>query len=326
MVAGNITLNMFKKFSVWLALAGIVAAVLVVKKVRHVDPAPPPLAEPTHAPFKNSIGARGIVESFQENVRIAPAVAALVTKVNVKVGDAVKPGDVLFEQDARDAEALVKIQEAQIHTLGAQIAQAEVNLADKKDSWERMEKLGASQVSSLDERQRARFATQAATSQLATTRAELAAAHVQLARSKVQLDLLAVKAPRDGTVLQVNLRAGEYAALNAQEPAILLGQIDELQLRADVDEDNASRVRPGCAAVAYLKGRRDREIPLTFVRIEPYIVPKKSLTGQSSERVDTRVLQIIFRFEKTKTPVYVGQQVDVFLDAGEPEKEEAGEP
>ncbi len=312
-------LNMFKRFSVILALAGIVAAVLIVKKVRHVEPAPPPLAEPAHAPFKNSIGARGIVESFQENVRIAPALPALVTKVNVKVGDPVKTGAVLFEQDSRDADALVKIQEALIHTLQAQIEQAEVTLADKKDSWERVEKLGANQVSSLDERQRARFAVQAATSQLAITRAELAAAQVQLARSKVQLDLLAIKAPRDGTVLQVNIRAGEYAALNSAEPAILLGQIDELQLRADVDEDNASRVRPGCAATAYLKGRHDQEIPLTFVRIEPYIVPKKSLTGESSERVDTRVLQIIFRFAKTATPVYVGQQMDVFIDGGEPE-------
>ena len=312
---------MFKRFSVWLALAGIVAAVLLVKKVRHTDPPPPPLAEPARAPIQNSIGARGIVESFQENVRIAPAVAGLVTKVNVKVGDAMNMGAVLFEQDPRDAEALVKIQEALIHTLGAQVEQAQVTLADKKDSWERMEKLSANQVSSLDERQRARFAVETATSQLAVKRAELAAAQVQVARSQVQLDLLTVKAPRDGTVLQVNIRAGEYAALNTAEPALLLGQIDELQLRADVDEDNASRVRPGCRAVAYLKGRRDHEIPLTFVRIEPYILPKKSLTGESSERVDTRVLQIIFRFEKTKTPVYVGQQVDVFLDGGEPEPE-----
>ena len=307
---------MFKRLSVILALAGIFAAVLLVKKVRHTDPPPPPLAEPARAPFANSIGARGIVESLRENVRIAPAVAALVAKVHVKVGDAVKTGDVLFEQDARDAEALVRIQEAQLHTLGAQVAQAEVNLADKKDSWERMEKLSESQVTSFDERQRARFASQAAATQLATVRAELAGAQVPLSRSKVQLDLLTVKAPRDGTVLQVNTRAGEYAALNAQEPAILLGRIDELQLRADVDEDNASRVRPGCAAVAFIKGRHDAEIPLTFVRIEPYIVPKKSLTGESSERVDTRVLQIIFRFEKTQTPVYVGQQMDVFLDAG----------
>ncbi len=311
--------NMFKRLSVILALGGIVCAVLLVKKVRHIDPPPPPIAEPAHAPFSNSIGGRGIVESLQENVRIAPAVAGLLTKVSVKVGDKVKKGDILFAQDARDAEALVKIQEAQIFTLQAQIEQAEVTLADRKDSSARVEKLSASYVSSIDERQRARFAVQAAASQIATTRAEFAAAQVQLARTKVQLELLTVKAPRDGTVLQVNIREGEYAALNAQEPAVLLGQIDALQLRADVDEDSASRVRPGCAAVAYLKGRREYEIPLKFVRIEPYIVPKKSLTGESSERVDTRVLQIIFRFEKTDTRVYVGQQMDVFIDAGEPQ-------
>ncbi|MDR4472557.1 MAG: hypothetical protein MRJ92_07865 [Nitrospira sp.] len=55
-------------------------------------------------------------------------------------------------------------------------------------------------------------------------------------------------------------------------------------------------------------------IPLTFVRIEPYIVPKKSLTGENTERVDTRVLQVIYRFERSAFPVYTGQQVDVFID------------
>ena len=91
----------------------------------------------------------------------------------------------------------------------------------------------------------------------------------------------------------------------------------QLQLRADVDEDNASRVRKFCRALAYIKGRRELPIPLHFVRIEPYIVPKKSLTGESSERVDTRVLQIIFRFDQDPSQsIYVGQQMDVFLDAG----------
>jgi hypothetical protein len=51
------------------------------------------------------------------------------------------------------------------------------------------------------------------------------------------------------------------------------------------------------------------------VRIEPYILPKRSLTGDSGERVDTRVLQVIFQFERGDTPVYAGQQMDVFLNA-----------
>jgi hypothetical protein len=72
-------------------------------------------------------------------------------------------------------------------------------------------------------------------------------------------------------------------------------------------------VVPNEPAVAFLKGDTRNPIPLRFVRIEPYVVPKKSLTGDSSERVDTRVLQIIFELERPATPLYVGQQMDVFI-------------
>lgn len=294
----------------------MVGAVLLVMRLRKVEPPAPPLAEPARAPYAQSIGARGIVEAMDENVRVAPAVPGLVSKVLVRVGDQVKAGQPLIEQDTRDASAMVAAQQAQVGALQAQIREAEVQLADKKDSASRVETLSANRVASVDERQRARFAQETAVAHLERVRADLAQSEALLQRSKVQLDLLTIRAPREGTVLQVNIRSGEYAQFGAREPVLLLGQVHQLQLRADVDEDNASRVRAGCAAVAYIKGRRDHPIELQFVRIEPYIVPKQSLTGESSERVDTRVLQIIFRFAQSEVPVYVGQQMDVFLDGG----------
>lgn len=309
---------MLRTLSLLFAALGVIAIVLLVVKLRKSDPAPPPLVEPARAPFAESIGARGIVESVNENVRIAPAVAGLITKVNVAVGDTVNAGDVLLEQDSRDARAQIEIEGAQIETLRAQISEAEVTLADRRDQWTRVQKLSRTQVASVDESQRIKFAVSSAETALERARKQLAAAEKQSERSKVLLDLLVVKAPRAGRILQVNVRAGEYAQVNSGDPLILLGRVDELQLRADVDEDNASRVRENCAAVAYIKGRRDAAIPLKFVRIEPYILPKRSLTGESSERVDTRVLQIIFHFSRPATPVYVGQQMDVFLDAAAP--------
>jgi hypothetical protein len=80
-----------------------------------------------------------------------------------------------------------------------------------------------------------------------------------------------------------------------------------------VDESDAPSIRDGCAGIAFLKGSRDKSVPLEFVRIDPYILPKKSLSGESTERVDTRVLQVIFRFKNPDFPVYVGQQMDVFI-------------
>ena len=309
-----------KRLIFWLliltAVVGAAASVRLVLTSRKTIPAAVPLSEPPRAPFPKSIGGRGLVESVNENVRIAAAVPALVAKVNVKVGDTVKAGDVLVEQDARDAAALVASQEAELAALQTQLDEAGVSLADKRDQWARTEKLIATGVVSEDEKQRKFFAAQTSEAQFASVKARIVSAEAQLRRAKVQLDLLTIRAPREGRILQVNTRAGEYAAPTSVEPILILGQTDELQLRADIDEDNASRVRTGMAAKAYIKGRRDMEIPLRFVRIEPYIVPKKSLTGESSERVDTRVLQIIYRFDRPAIAgIYVGQQMDVFLDA-----------
>ncbi|MEI6712269.1 MAG: biotin/lipoyl-binding protein [Verrucomicrobiota bacterium] len=304
---------MFKRVSFYLALAGIVFAVGLVRRQKAFEPPSTPLVEPSSAPYAQTIGARGLVEGVNENVRISPTVPGLVVTVPVKVGDEVRTGDVLIELDARDADAQVRVQEANLVAIDAALKEAQVALADREDQWRRVEKLGENRVVSEDEKQRTLYALRGAQSRADSKKAELEASRALLERAKVQRELLVVRAPQDGTVLQVNARVGEYIALNATERPMLIGQTKELQIRADVDEDNAPRVRPNCEALAYVKGQRDAAIPLRFVRIEPYILPKKSLTGESSERVDTRVLQVIFRFERPQTPIYVGQQMDVFL-------------
>ncbi len=63
------------------------------------------------------------------------------------------------------------------------------------------------------------------------------------------------------------------------------------------------------------RGNGSLKIPLEFVRFEPYVIPKKSLTGDSTERVDTRVLQVIYRVKDQNAPLHVGQQMDVYIEA-----------
>ena len=305
---------MLNRPSFYIALIGIVAVILLVARLRHTGPAPEPLVPPPQSPYTESIGARGIVESTNENVRIAPAASGLVEKVNVKVGDQVKAGDVLFVMDSRDAAAAVKTSEAQLAVQQARLAESQTLVDDRRDTLERVTRLRQKNVASVDESKRDEFAMQTAERQFQRATADLELARAQLNDARVSLDLLTVRAPRNGTILQVSIRAGEYAAVNSAETAVLLGDVRELQLRADVDESDAPRVKPDCKAVAFLKGSREQAIPLDFVRIEPYILPKKSLSGESTERVDTRVLQVIFRFQSPGFPVYVGQQMDVFIE------------
>ena len=119
------------------------------------------------------------------------------------------------------------------------------------------------------------------------------------------------------TVLQVNLRPGEFVGTPPNQPLIVLGDIDVLHVRVDIDENDIHRFRPGMKALAKLRGDPSRELPLRFVRVEPYVIPKKSLTGDNIERVDTRVLQVIYSVDAKETGLYVGQQVDVFLSGEE---------
>jgi hypothetical protein len=117
-------------------------------------------------------------------------------------------------------------------------------------------------------------------------------------------------------VLQVKLHLGEYApAAVTATPLILLGGSRPLNVRVDVDEHEAWRVRPEAAATAHVRGDARLKTALHFVRFEPFVVPKKSLTGDSTERVDTRVLQVIYRIDRQDFEIFVGQQMDVFIDA-----------
>jgi multidrug resistance efflux pump len=131
-----------------------------------------------------------------------------------------------------------------------------------------------------------------------------------------------VRAPLDGKVLQVNVRPGEYVGGAPGRALIVLGDTgNTVRVRVDIDGPDIPRYRPGAPARATPRGSPETSYALRFVRVEPYVVPKKSLTGDSTERVDTRVLQVIYALDFTAQPVYVGQQVDVFIDVSGPGKD-----
>lgn len=310
-----------KRLSFWVAIAGVLLTIVTLWAAREKPVPPPPVAPPPQNPYPETVAGAGIVEAVNENVRIAPPVAGLVTKVFVVVGDRVAKGAPLFQLDDRDLRALRRTRQDAIPSARARVGEQTVRLHDLIDQLRRLEAVKDRRAVSVDDLKRKRYEVEAAKRSLVRARADLKLAISQRDETQAFIDRLTVRAPRAGNVLQVNIRSGEYAVVGASEPLILLGETQVLQVRADIDEINAPFVRAGNPAVAYLKGYAEFAIPLTFSRIEPYIVPKRSLTGDNTERVDTRVLQVIYRFEKPEFPVYVGQQVDVFIERVGPQVE-----
>lgn len=303
-----------KRLSLWIALAGLLFTIWVLSTAQKQEPMPPPIEPPPTTPYQSTVAASGIIEAVNENVRIGPPGAGLITKLFVVVGDQLPAGAPLFQLDDRELRAELMAREAAIPPARARILEQEFRVRDLELQHARLERLKDRDFVSDDELKRALYASEGAKRGLIRTKAELQQAVALRDESKLLLDRLTVRAPRAGTVLQVDIRAGEYASLDRSEPLILLGDTHQLQVRADVDEVNAPLVQPGSPGIAFRKGSTTQPIPLTFVRIEPYIVPKKSLTGDNTERVDTRVLQVIYRFDPPTFPVYAGQQVNVFIN------------
>jgi HlyD family secretion protein len=337
-----------------LAVAGMLFGIWTVIVGSRPVTAALPVTPPPKAPFQTFVAGAGLIEASTENIAIGTHVAGIVTEVYVTVGSMVKAGEPLFKLDDRALQAELAIRQTtlkqaqerlarllslprpeEIPPAEARVKEAEASLADAKHQFALMESVTDRRAISQDELNRRRFAVEVAAAKLKQARAELtllkagswkpdidiaraevAAAEAQVKATETDVERLTVRAPVNGQVLQVKVRVGEFAQTGVlQTPLILLGNVDHLHVRVDVDENDAWRVRAGVPAIAYVRGNRDLSTPLTFVRFEPFIVPKRSLTGDSTERVDTRVLQVLYSFDREQLPVYVGQQMDVFIEA-----------
>jgi HlyD family secretion protein len=298
-----------------LAIAGVLAMGSVLQQLRSQESAiPPPPVAPPQKNAPDDIAATGILEAKGENVAIGVPVAGLVKEVKIEVNRVVKAGEPLLILDDRELRASQLRQEAAIAVAQANLEVSRAELAKVQDMLDRLKSVTDQRAISQDDLRNRSNDVLVAKAQQQAAEAQLSAAKADVQQTALLIDRLTVKAPRDGTILQVNIRAGEYASPQNRLPALVLGDISTLHVRADVDEQNAMGVAPGRPATMSLKSDSTRKFAVKFVRIEPYVIPKVSLTGASTERVDTRVLQIIYELEKPKGEnLYVGQQVDVFI-------------
>jgi HlyD family secretion protein len=146
------------------------------------------------------------------------------------------------------------------------------------------------------------------------------------AASAALLAKYSVRAPTDGVIRSIQAAVGSYASAQGSydtytggmNPLIVMSTPDDkLQVRVYVDEILIHRLADPAKLTAemFIRGT-DTHIPLTFTRIQPYVSPKIELSDGRQERVDLRVLPLIFRFASTKTvTVYPGQLVDVYVSA-----------
>jgi multidrug resistance efflux pump len=318
---------------------------------KRVPEVPPPVA-PAENPFENTVAGAGIVEPQTENIAVGSPVTGIVVEVLAKVGERVTKGDPLFRLDDRQLKAELAVKQAmhadavaalarlenmprkeELPRAMAAVNEAQADYVNWQQKWARTEDMSKGALSPEEIFERKQQAAQARErynravaeyklleagawlydKEVAKAAVDRAAADV--AQTKTEIERLEVRALVDGEVLQVNVRPGELVGAQPGEAMVMLGNVKQLHVRVDIDEYDIPRFVASAEARATLKGQPDVSFPLSFVRVEPFVVPKKSLTGDNTERVDVRVLQVIYAIDTQGKRLFVGQQLDVFIDA-----------
>jgi HlyD family secretion protein len=336
-----------------LAAATLAYTVWHVARTSHANPRAVLAVEPPQAAFARVVAGVGLIEPRSENVEVAAPVPGIVVEVAAHVGEELMAGDMLFRLDDRQQRASLAVQEAQLAEAQAMLrrleqlpqvegvppreARGRPFEADSAVCAVRRRRVrqaapgNVTPAQKLVAREQASRATPAAPppataddtrlrasareADLAVARAQVARAERRVDQAQQELDRLVVRAPMAGTVLKVDVRPGEFVGTPPGKPIIVLGDLSTLHVRVDIDEQDLARFTPGMTGQGFVRGDARMPLALSFVRVEPLTQPKRSLTGAGDERIDTRVLQVIYAIESTPRTVYVGQQIEVFLDA-----------
>lgn len=341
-------------FTILLSVLGLAVGVWAVSTADE-PPVVLPLDRPAAVnPYEHGVAALGIVEPAGRDVGIVAPEPGLVTGVHVEVGQRVEQGALLFELDKRLLQADLVRAEAASAAVEAEIARWRA--LPRAEDLPPLEAAAARAAAMLSDAEEALKATQEAASRggvygrelssaafaAAAARAEVARAQGDLAKARaggwepdlavlqallsqrraeaealgLLMERLSVRAPRAGVVLRRNLEAGEFAGTDRASPAMILGDLDSLSVRAQVDEEDIGLVRPGARAMGRTRGAAAVEVELRLLRIEPYARPKGDLAGDNLERVDTRVIDVVFEVVgRPGRAMYPGQALDVFIEA-----------
>jgi HlyD family secretion protein len=281
--------------------------------------AQPPAFNPPTNPYAKGVYAEGMVEAYQNsgsNINIYPNVSGTIVDIPVREGQSVRKGTVLVRFDDSVQKAAVETAKAQIGYARAQLKNAQDELTKQEYSY-RLEPKSVSKYT-LDD----------AINAVKVTARNLEVNEKNYISAKALLAWYSIKAPADGKVLAIQAAVGSYVVSSQGtydtytqgfDPIIVMGRSAEseeyLGVRCYIDEILIHRLKlgPQMQASMFVRGT-NISVPLQYIRVQPYVSPKIELSDERLERVDVRVLPVIFRFVKSdKLPVYPGQLVDVYV-------------
>lgn len=312
----------------------------------------PPVAAPAQTRSMWVASASGRVEPLGGEVKIGPQSAGRVVKVAVSMNEQVRSGEVLLRLDDADllirhaaieAEAAVRKRERDTETVprggpAIERRQAEDALAaaeravfqlridlDAATDARRAGKISLEEVSKAHEalaaaRDKLEFdratlrRVQGQANMPLPTRLEaaLTGSRSELSLAESAIERTRIRAPFNGTVLQVNAKVGETVAPGSELPIILFGDVSRLQVRAEVEERDVAKIRLGQRVVVRSDAYPNRDFEGHVSALAQSLAAPRLANRGPRRPSDVDVLEVVVTLDG-QPPVLPGMRVDVFF-------------
>jgi HlyD family secretion protein len=298
--------------------------------------------------------APGRVEPPSGIIKVAAPAMGIVSKVLVKVNDTVFAGEPLIllnddeiqaryaaaeaqagmrrrlrdEQqatgkasDRRKAEDAAADAETAVFDAQAAVDRAAATWRSSGAPTEALTNARAALARAHEELVRRQAALRAIDAPLLTpNEAQVVSARGDLALARVNLEKLRIRAPIDGTVLQVNINPGELAAPSALQPLLSIGNLSTLNVRAELDERDLSEIKVGQAASVRAVAFPGKEFAGTVVSIAPLVEPSRLSSRGPGNRADVDAVEVVVKLTQPG-PLTAGMKVDVYFSPDKAAKE-----
>ena len=219
--------------------------------------------------FSKKVDATGEIFAT-ELIDVGAQVSGQIKKLYVKLGDQVKKGDMIASIDSSTQQNSIDNKEAQLAIYKAQLESAKVALNIAKTQFDRENALFSKNATSKQEFESAKNTYSANSAKIKELEAQIKQTNIELSTAKINLGYTKITAPRDGTVVSVQVEEGQTVNANQTTPTIVnIANLSHVKMKMQIAEGDITKIKVGTPVEYSILSEPTKKFQTTVSSIDP---------------------------------------------------------
>lgn len=219
--------------------------------------------------FSKKVDATGEIFAT-ELIDVGAQVSGQIKKLYVKLGDQVKKGDMIASIDSSTQQNSIDNKEAQLAIYKAQLESAKVALNIAKTQFDRENALFSKNATSKQEFETAKNTYSANSAKIKELEAQIKQTNIELSTAKINLGYTKITAPRDGTVVSVQVEEGQTVNANQTTPTIVnIADLSHVKMKMQIAEGDITKIKVGTPVEYSILSEPTKKFQTTVSSIDP---------------------------------------------------------